>query len=197
MTGTRARDDLGADLVKALKALRRVGEDRERRTQLYREIARATVDLREHFLSPEGAPDWAGRTWAYREYVREQYSRAGYSRDEARPVQTSVRYHVSTRVREQLSAEELEDLGLRAEDITARMRESRELKSALLASLDPPNNNDSPDVKRALAGAYLVLRRIPIAEVGALRGAAREQARTILGQIAETVTTLRRAVNAG
>ncbi|MFD6638341.1 hypothetical protein ACFWDN_21270 [Micromonospora chalcea] len=183
------KEDLGAGLVRVLRALRRVGDNRERRTELYRTIANASVDLREHFLTPEGNPDWAGRTWAYREYVRERYSEAGYSREEARPVQTSVRYHVSVRVRERLTPEEVEDLGLRAENITERMCDHRAAKSALFESLTP-SADDNPDVGRAIAGAYVVLQRLSTADVGALRGQARENARAVLARLRERAEEL-------
>lgn len=193
MAGTK--DDLGAALVRALRALRRVGDNRERRTELYRTIANASVDLREHFLTPEGEPDWAGRSWAYREYVRERYSEAGYSRDDARPVQASVRYHVSVRVRERLTPEQVEDLGLRAEDITERVRANRATKSALLASLTG-SPEDNPDVPRAIAGAYVVLQRIAPGDVSALQGRSRAQAREVLGRLLAHAEELHAATDA-
>lgn len=184
MTATGTKDDLGRALVRSLRALRRVGDDRERRTQLYREIATASVDLREHFIVEEtGEADWSGRSWAYREYIRDRYSEAGYQKDEARPVQTSVRYHVSARVRERLTPEQLEDLGLRADDMTKRMKDTRAVKSALLSTLDKAAAGDTPDVPRALAAAYLVLQKITPPQVGDLQGAARSQARAVLGRI--------------
>ncbi|MFI7069536.1 hypothetical protein [Micromonospora sediminicola] len=179
---TASKDQLGADLVKALRALKRVGDNRERRTELYRAIANASVDLREHFLTENGEPDWAGKSWGYREYLRERYSEAGYTRDEARPVQSSVRYHVSIRVRERLTPEEVEDLGLRAENITERVRGDRATRSALFSSLTAAPD-DNPDIGRALAGAFVVLQRISPRDVAGLQGQARAQARTVLARL--------------
>ncbi|RLK22654.1 hypothetical protein DER29_0492 [Micromonospora sp. M71_S20] len=193
---TATKDELGAALVKALRALRRVGDNRERRTELYRQVADASVDLREHFLTPDtGEPDWAGRSWAYREYVRDRYSEAGVSKDEARSIQASVRYHVSTRVRQRLTPEEVEDLGLRAENIAQRAQATRAVNSALLSSLGagtPDENN--PDVSRALAGAFVVLQRITPAEVAALDGQGRSQARAVLGRLLAHAEELHAAV---
>ncbi|MFG3715817.1 hypothetical protein [Micromonospora sp. NPDC047730] len=182
MDPVATKDQLGAALVKALRAVRRVGDNRERRTELYRAIATASVDLRAHFVVEEtGQPDWAGRTWEYREYIRDRYAEAGLSRDEARSVQTSVRYHIGSLVRERLDADQLEDLGLRPEDMAERMREYRKAQSAQLATLKAEPGD--LDLGKALAGAFTVLQKISPGQIAELRGAAREQARAVLGRL--------------
>lgn len=98
------------EIVRILHALKRVEGDR--RTMLYRDLGEQMVELREHFITPGGQPDWTGRTGAYRLAVRNLYADAGYSPAERRAVQTSIRYHTGNLVRGRVSAEELENLGL-------------------------------------------------------------------------------------
>ncbi|TDC35721.1 hypothetical protein [Micromonospora sp. KC213] len=188
------KDDLGDALTKSLRAIRRLGDDRgdrERRTRLYREAAGLILDLREHFRANEkGDPDWAGRTPAYRAFIRERYSEAGYRREEAKPIQTAIGYHVSVLMRERLTPEEIEDLGLRTEDVTARVRDRRKVQSAMLATLD--TTEGTPDAVRSLAGALAVLRRIAPDDLAALDGAAVAQARAVLTRLTDRVAELSR-----
>src|SRR4051812_43452584 len=79
------------EIVRILRALRT--SEGDRRTMLYRDLAGHMVELREHYLTPSGEPDWTGRTGAYRLGVRALYADAGYSPAERKQVQTSIRYH--------------------------------------------------------------------------------------------------------
>lgn len=89
-------------------------------TELLRTAADSAVAAREHFYSANGEPDWLGRTHAYRIWIREVYSKAGIQTADLSKIQAAVRYHVSAALRERISDEAREDLGLRAE--TARER---------------------------------------------------------------------------
>lgn len=132
---TRTKRATEAEIGRVLRALRALPRDaRDRRTTLLRDLGEATADFREHFLTGEGNPDWAGRTGAYRAAIQDLYSDAGYSADEARAVQKVTRYHVANTLRERLSADDIADLGLRAETPRERQTEIRERNAAILAA---------------------------------------------------------------
>ncbi|MEU8299161.1 hypothetical protein AB0C04_17990 [Micromonospora sp. NPDC048909] len=84
----------------------------ERRTMMLRDLAEQMVDLREHYLTPSGDPDWTGRTGAYRYAVRGLYAQAGYTPEERKVTQTATRYHVGNLVRARVSQETADALGL-------------------------------------------------------------------------------------
>lgn len=128
----RSKDALGAEVVRLLRKVRNVGGDREQKTVIFRQIAKAAVDLREHFLTPESAPDWAGRTGAYRDYIRDLYREAGLSAEETNTIQSAVRYHAGNLVRERLSEPDLQDLGLSTQSPAARIKAFRDAQSMTL-----------------------------------------------------------------
>ncbi|MEV8516298.1 hypothetical protein [Dactylosporangium sp. NPDC051484] len=186
MAAERSRDDLDAALVKSLNALRLVGDNRELRTVLNRELAESTVGLRAHFPDATGAPDWVGRSWPYREHMRKLYAEAGYSRDEARRAQPSIRYHVASLVREQLTPEQVADLGLHEDDLVERARTSRKATRALLSTVNPAGK----DVVGSAEAGLLLLQRIPVESVQALDDTERAHLRDLLDQIVERVGAL-------
>jgi hypothetical protein len=126
------RSDEVVRILRAIKAL--PAEDRERRTVLYRDLAEASVALREHYLTAEGTPDWSGHTHAYRHAVRALYKAAGYQPEEARTVQSAVRYHVGNAVRRRLSPSELDAAGLAEISPVESARKIRKRQSAILAA---------------------------------------------------------------
>jgi hypothetical protein len=124
-----------AEVVRLLRALRSLApDDRDRRTLLLRDLGDASVSLREHFLTATGDPDWAGRTGAYRAAVADLYGEAGYRPDDAKVMQKLARYHIANTLRERLSAEDIEAMGLRAETPAQRQAEQRERHAAVLAA---------------------------------------------------------------
>lgn len=124
-----------AEVIRVLRAIRSLpADDRERRTTLLRDLGEATVSLREHFLTADGSPDWGGRTGAYRAAIGELYSDAGYSADEARATQKLARYHIANTLRDQLSPEDIEAMGQRAETPRERQAEIRERQAAIVAA---------------------------------------------------------------
>jgi hypothetical protein len=124
-----------AEISRVLRAIRSLPEDdRDRRTALLRDLAEATVSYREHFLGASGDPDWAGRTGAYRAAITELYGGAGFSPSDAKVTQKLARYHIANTLRERLSAEDIEAIGLRAETPRERQAELRERTSALVAA---------------------------------------------------------------
>ncbi|RKR85902.1 hypothetical protein BDK92_0117 [Micromonospora pisi] len=115
------QQEIRTEIVRILRALQHA--EGERRTMLYRDLADQTVDLREHYLTPAGQPDWTGRTGAYRIAVRALYAEAGYSQAERKVVQTSTRYHIGNHVRARISKEEADALALNPQSPLLRARE--------------------------------------------------------------------------
>lgn len=147
-------------------------------------------------MEETGQPDWAGRTWAYREFIRSKYSDAGYSKDEARPIQTAVRYHTATAIRDRISAEQVEDAGLQSDDILKRERDRRNVRSAILATVAAPADDLNADPGRSMAAALLILQRLDLAQVAALNGSAKTQARAVLARLAAVGDALSAALEA-
>lgn len=130
------KDQLSDEIVRILRSLRVADPDRH--TVLARDLAEAIISLREHFLTPEGRPDWTGRTWQYRAALRELYAQAGYSPAERSATQNTVRYHVGNLMRQRLSAAELRAAGVTAPSPKDRMAARRQRQAALLAASAAP-----------------------------------------------------------
>lgn len=156
---------------------------------LIRDLAETLVSLREHFLTHDGHPDWTGRTGAYRAAVHQIYSDANIPPDEATTLQAAVRYHAGNVLRERLSAQELEDLGIGAAAPRARVRTRHQERSTLLAALK--GDGDDPDLLRTLSAAWALVSRVPEERVAELSAADRRKVRTLLRKIAERAESLR------
>lgn len=123
------------EVIRVLRAIRSLpADDRDRRTALLRDLGEATVSLREHFLTSDGEPDWAGRTGAYRATITDLYGTAGYGIDDAKATQKLARYHIANTLRDRLSAEDIEAIGLRVETPRERQAELRERTAAIVAA---------------------------------------------------------------
>lgn len=200
MEESAARDALRDDLIKALKGLRRVesSQDKERKTQAYREVARLAFELRRFFIVPgTGEPDWTGSSWEYRELIRGAYSAAGWSKDDTTRAQRSVRYHIARLARQELSADQVEALGLHPDDPTDRFREHRAVSAAKLATLSEPTPGAGLDVSRALAAALIIVERVAPAQVGELGDGDRAQARAVLARLRDRAEALHAAATPG
>lgn len=190
---TKTRAELEAEAVRVLRAIRALSpDDRDRRTILIRDLARTLVDLREHFFTESGDPDWGARTWEYRQSVRDIYGSANIPHDDAQRIQATTRYHVGNVLRERLSPDQLADLGLGEAAPRERIRKAHEVRSALIvaAEASAPRGAD-PDVMRALLGAQVLLDRITPERVAELPSAERRRARTALRKIVTRAETLR------
>lgn len=158
------------------------GTDAER-TDCLRNVARSFVAAREFFYTKDGDPDWAGRTYAYRTWVREVMAQAHVPADVLTSTQAAIRYHVGNALRERLSDEELEDLGLRKASPRERSVEKRERTSEALALVSGGQAIDTADeiaaASRALVG---VLRRI---QRGDMPSSARKAAAAALAEVAD------------
>ncbi|GAB1641782.1 hypothetical protein KRMM14A1259_22050 [Krasilnikovia sp. MM14-A1259] len=189
MAPSRPKAELEQELIKNLRTLHRA-QDEDQRTSLKRIIGELTVDLREYFITDDGNPDWAGRTWKYRDFMRDCYSEAGFKQDEARKVQTSVRYHVSRYIRERLSPDELASLDLKESPQADRSREAYQRRSQLLSAARALNLGDSNNVLRGLVAALVTLRETPPEAIEALDGTSREQVAPLLDELAERAAAL-------
>lgn len=186
----KTRASLESEAVRLLRGIRALGEDeKERRSILLRDLAETLVTLREHFLTDDGRPDMGGKTWAYRSMVRDLYAEANVPPAEVPSLQAAVRYHIGNVLRERLSEEELEDLGLSKASPRERVREAHNQRSAVLSALK--GGGGDPDVLRAITAALVILDKIPVERVAALRGNDKRQARAALRAIAEKATSLR------
>ncbi|MEH0931110.1 hypothetical protein [Micromonospora sp. CPCC 205558] len=105
-----SKQHIEREIVRILRAAQQTTA--ERRTIHLRDLAEQMVELREHYLTPSGDPDWTGRTGMYRYAVRELYAQAGYSPEERKVTQTSTRYHVGNLVRARVPQETADALGL-------------------------------------------------------------------------------------
>lgn len=188
----RTRQDLEAEVVRVIKGIRSLPDDeRQRRSMLLRDLAAALLDLREHFITESGDPDWRGRTWDYRAAVRELYSRAGVPAAEASALQAATRYHIGNALRERLSPEQLEDLGLGKPGPRERVKSAHEARSAAIAALK--GDGDDPDALRTIAAVWALVSRLAPERVAALRERDRAAARKLLGEIAGRAVVLRDA----
>jgi hypothetical protein len=188
----RALATIDGDFAKLLLELRRVGDDRERRTVTNRRLAELAFEMREHFLTEEGNPDLAGRTWKYRDHVRNLYRDAAFSEEEAKTAQSAVRYHLGNIARQRLDPEQLEDAGLSDTAPVVRGREAREGRSVLLRSIRAGEGPD-PDIVKAITGALVLLQRADAKRVAALRGKELQLTRDALEALETRVAELRRA----
>ena len=153
-----------------------------------RTCADLLVSLREHFLTDDGRPDWTGRTWPYRACVRELYSRAGISQNEAPTLQAAIRYHAGNVLRERLTPEELEELGIGPEGPRERTRAAHSERSAVLATL---RGAGSPaDALRAVAMVAAVLDKVTPEQLERLRAQDRRKVTALLRRVAERADQL-------
>jgi hypothetical protein len=104
------------------KAVAAEGADR---THHLRATADLLVDLRGLHVDQEGAPDWRGKTFAYRDLVRGIYAAAGLPPESGDTVKTALRYHVGNALRDRLTPEQLDEVGLSALDPRDRQASRR------------------------------------------------------------------------
>jgi hypothetical protein len=182
------------DLVKALQTY---VADGMVGTESLRAAAEASVAAREHFFTADGEPDWLGRTHAYRTWSREMFTRAGVDPTELTKLQSSVRYHVSAALRERLSEDVREDLGLRAE--TARERSAeRHGKNVEVLSIFGGGGaiQDAATVAKALRMMDAALHRVDPAGLRRKHAPDREAVLAGLDNVAGALAELRAAIEA-
>lgn len=176
--------------ITAVTALRnyKAGPETERTTNL-RTVAEAFFDAREHFFTPEGTPDWKGRTHAYRVWVRETMRTADIQKDDLTTVQAAIRYHVGNVVRERMDDGALKDLGLNRSSPRERSVEKRGRNSEILnifgsggAEIGSPE-----EVLLALRSIHVALTRISLDELAGMDRSRRNEVGDALESIQERV----------
>ncbi|MER6485733.1 hypothetical protein ABT264_19520 [Streptomyces virginiae] len=100
---------------------------------LLKSTAVVLVALRSRCTDSEGRTDWGGRSADYRRQAQELYQQANIPADSEATIQGAVRWHVGNILRDELSTEELEDYGLKALSPTARSRERRSSRAAIVS----------------------------------------------------------------
>jgi hypothetical protein len=183
--------DLQATAASALAAYHEGGDDVDR-TALLKRTAATFVWARRHFFTQEGEPDWTGRTNAYRRWVRETMAQAHIPSSEAPTIQAAVRYHSGAALREQLTAEQIEELGLRPESPRERSVEKRERYSETLSIFGAGGHElvDAEEIVNAARMMEAALRRVSIPAVGALPAGKRRE----VGAAVERVNGLAEAI---
>lgn len=160
--------------------------DQGARSPITKALAEVLVEARGHFTTAEGDADWNGRTYAYRRWVREVFDEAHLRGEDSKRLQAAIRYHVGSVLREQLSAEELEDAGLIPQTPKERSTERRQQRAAVLNALSAKDLAGGSLL--ALTALKAIVDRIDADEIAALDEGARGVA---LGTITDLEKRLR------
>ncbi len=179
--------------IVAINSLRayRSGPEGERTSNL-RAVATAFVDAREHFFTPQGEPDWLGRTHAYRTWVRETMRLASVQAEELPTVQAAIRYHVGNIVRERMDADTIEGLGLRSSSPKQRSVEKRGRHSEVLNFFGNGGAEitDANDMQVAVGMMEAAVARIPLEAVAGQDAATRKKIRESLESLQDRLHDL-------
>jgi hypothetical protein len=179
--------------IAAVTALRnyKAGPESQKTTNL-RTVAEAFFDAREHFFTPEGTPDWKGRTHAYRVWVRETMRTADIQKGELTTVQAAIRYHVGNVVRERMDDGALMDLGLSKSSPRERSVEKRGRNSEILAIFGAGGAEIATpeEVLLTVRSIGVALARISQAELAGMGARRREEIRESLETVQERVNEL-------
>jgi hypothetical protein len=161
------------------------------RTELLRAVAADFVDLREQYITPEGEPDWGGKSYAYRQIVGEIYSDAGVQRGDRSSVRAAIGYHVGNVLRERLSPEELDDLGFRTLSPRDRSVEKREKQNAVLGMFRTgPAPSTVDEAMHAFTAAKALLARVPDEAVVGARAEERRAVVELLSEVSDEAARL-------
>ncbi|UYL87631.1 hypothetical protein SEA_VRESIDENCE_26 [Arthrobacter phage VResidence] len=161
------------------------------RTDLLRDAARYFIDARQHFFTREGEPDWLGRTYAYRTWVREVMSAAHVPADTVTSLQAAIRYHSGNVLRDRLSEEEVDDLGLRKESPKERSVEKRERSSSTMNIFGGGAElTSAEDILQLCTLTLRALARVNAASIAKLPAKERKLARAALRRVADRAEEL-------
>jgi hypothetical protein len=177
----------------AIDSLRnyRTAPEGEKTTNL-RAVANSFVDAREHFFTPQGEPDWLGRTHAYRSWVRETMSQASVQASELATVQAAIRYHVGNIVRERMDPDTLQGLGLRASSPKQRSVEKRGRHSEVLTIFGSGGQaiTSGEEILLAVGMMDAALARVSLDSVAGLDAKTRKAVREAVEALEERLHTL-------
>ncbi|MFD0044759.1 hypothetical protein ACFVGV_06165 [Pseudarthrobacter scleromae] len=173
-------NDIQIAAINSLRNYLKGAEDEK--TAHLRAVATSFVDARQHFFTPQGEPDWLGRTHAYRTWVRETMRLADVQQSNLTTVQAAIRYHIGNIVRERMDADTIQGLGLRSSSPKQRSVEKRGRHSEVLNIFGN-------------GGAEIVDPDEIVVAVGMMEAAlARMSVEAIAGMDAQTRKTIREAI---
>lgn len=157
-----------------------------------RSAAEVFIEARNHFFTREGTPDWLGRTATYRAWVRETYSLATVPQADLGTIQAAVRYHSGNVLREQLSPETLEGLGLRVISPRERGTERYERDAKTLAVFGSGGAaiTELETILEAAKVIEVTLRRMSVDSVASLTKARRAEVRVALETVLARVNAI-------
>lgn len=158
----------GRRAAKLLREWLTLPESDDRRPAQLRKAAEQLVELRSQMTTAEGETDWRGKSYAYRKAVGEILTEAGVRPENSVQVQNALRYHVGNILRERLSQEELQRIGLRTEGPRERNIAQRERRSSLLRTISEADAEEL-DALRALTSALALLRRVRVEQLAEMR----------------------------
>jgi hypothetical protein len=184
----RTLDDITKDTVEALRGVVDAN-DETTSTEMRKKAAACFVEVREHFVTADGSPDWAAKTHAYRGFSADVYALAGISGTDAQVLRGSMRYHVGNAVRDRLSADELEAYGLTASRPRERMAAIRKGQTKRLSSVGAGATfQASDDIVNMLSLMSTTVSRVRPEVVGAFAPAERVEVVRRLRQLSAQLT---------
>jgi hypothetical protein len=159
VTTTKA-DDLVRRGASIVKRYARTEVD----TATLQDLAAVLIELRSCFTDPSGGTDWRGRTNEYRQAAARIYAAGKLSPEDLHRLQSAVRYHVGNLLRERLTPEELEHLGLDPTDYRQRMidrrAEAQAAATALLGEQGDGSDSTPDQAERLLTAAIILIERV-------------------------------------
>lgn len=123
---TPAVDDLVREATRIVREY-----EKHHRTALLEELAPVIAELRSRCRLKDGRPDWSGRSHEYRQHMSAIFAKAGVSVDDRDRLQTALRYHVSSIIRDRATKDELISAGLDPVKPKERLRGTREALQAM------------------------------------------------------------------
>ncbi|WP_394620963.1 hypothetical protein JNUCC0626_18270 [Lentzea sp. JNUCC 0626] len=152
---------------------------KDRRNALLKELAAATVDLREHYKLADGKrTDWAGRSPGYRASMKRVYEAAEVPEVEKVRISGALRWHTGEELRNRASAEELAEVGLSSTKPKERLQKTRDALKAMAEDATP-----QADIPRLAAYAQALLEYADETAIRSLTPAECVAARTALEAI--------------
>ncbi|BCJ41689.1 hypothetical protein GCM10010168_53130 [Actinoplanes ianthinogenes] len=186
----RQLDAVKDELREELKKLR-LADGKDQRSPILKRVAHLVLELRQHFLTPEGEPDWAGTNGTYRLAMRELYSDAAFPPELINSTQSAVRYHLSTIQRETLTEEQLDDAGLQKASLRERGHERDKQRSSLVQAAKKLNVPGTTDTLRGLIAAQVIVDQTTEKSLISLDTVQQNQAIEALDKLAARVAELR------
>lgn len=129
-----AREALGALKARGAAYIKAYVRVEEQPTILLKNLARVLIELRRRCINAGGNSDMRGQSKEYRDLVKEIYLAAGVGKEKAETTQQAVRWHIGNFLRDEMTAEELSDYGLKESSPIERSQDGREQRAAIVAA---------------------------------------------------------------